>query len=179
MGRRVWYPYESREPYESEGVNEAWLVHHISVGKECSDESPYLIPNEWIAGNLAQSLRLPIPPFALTRNDPSHRGMFASLRSGAKQFHKQTRESTPKDMLPGPCVQNDPALCAGILHFDIYVANGDRNRSNLKVNDPLNPTEFNIFDHERALFFIEPKQGADRLNKMLSSLGVSRGSPSR
>jgi hypothetical protein len=178
MGRRVWFPYESRTPYESEGVNDAWLVHRTSIGKECSEDSPYLIPNEWIAGNIAQFLRLPIPPFALTRNDPSHKGMFASLRFGTKQLHKQTRETQPRDMIPEPCVRNDPELCTGILLFDIYVANGDRNRSNLKVNDPFNPTDFNIFDHERSLFFVEAKQGKKRLDEMLTALGVSRGSVS-
>jgi hypothetical protein len=169
MPKRRWFPYESRSPFETEGVNEAWLVNHFSIGRECSVDSPYLIPNEWIAGNIAHFLRLPIPPFALVRNDPSRAGMFASLRFGRK-------EMPPSDMRPGPCVKNDPDLCTGILLFDILVANGDRHRGTLKVDDPLDPKEFNIFDHDRALLYIEDGKGAKRLFDGTNALGVSRGS---
>src|SRR5262245_20505558 len=51
MARR-WYTYETRDSYLSEGVNDAWWVHHTSVGRETSVDSPYLIANEWVCANI-------------------------------------------------------------------------------------------------------------------------------
>jgi hypothetical protein len=167
MARRRWFTYESRQRFNSEGVNDAFTVVHESIGRECTDDSPYLIPNEWIASHIGTFLRLPIPPFGLVRKE-THKGMFVSMRFGRK-------ESQPKDMMPGPCVRNDPDLCTGILLFDILVANGDRHRGNLKVDDPNNPQQIWVFDHDRGIFGVEAGQGAVRLGRLLTKLGVSDG----
>jgi hypothetical protein len=170
MPKRPWYSFESRVPYDSAGVNDAFQVTHFSIARENSDESPYLIPNEWIAGHIGTALRLPVPPFALVRHE-GQKGMFASLRFGK-------RDSTPPDMLPLPCVTNEPELCTGILLFDILIANGDRHRGNIKVDDKNNPREIMIFDHDRALFGCEAGEGTNRLNRKVESLGLSDGTES-
>jgi hypothetical protein len=166
----TWYPYISRAAFDTNGINDAFVVTHESIAKECTDQSPYLIPNEWIAGSIASFLRLPVPPFAMIRRE-THKGMFASLRFGR-------RASAPKDMNPGPCVRNHPRLCTGILLFDILIANGDRHRTNLIVDNKHDPKEIIIIDSERSLFgagLDSDKLGIARLRRRWDNLGVSDG----
>lgn len=168
QGKRKWFPFAARESHPSEGVNDAWWLTHKSLGRENSDVSPYLIPNEWICANIGMFLRLPIPPFALMREGPGHKGMFASLKFGAGDV-------PPNDADPSICVTKMPDLCSGVLLFDILIANADRHRGNIKVDDPLNPKELDVFDHDRALFGVEPNQGSQRLDRLTDRLGVSAG----
>lgn len=168
MAARRWYTYDSRERYlETGGINEAWWVKHRSLGRENSEESPYLLANEWICSSIGRFLRLPIPPFALMRR--GGKGMFLSGRYGAV-------DSTPDDVKPDICFRAMPKLCTGILLFDILIANPDRHSGNLKVDDPLNPKEVEVFDHDRALFGSSPGRGIERFGRLLDRLGTSGGS---
>ncbi len=169
MAARRWYDFESREPYLSEGINDAWWVKHLSLGKENSNDSPYLLANEWICGNIGQFLRLPIPPFGLVRPGPSRKGMFVSWKYGS-------RSTLPDDAKPDKCFENDPETCTGILLFDVLVANSDRHDSNLKVDDPNNPQEIYVFDHDHALFGAIGEDGISRLNSLEKRVAVSGGS---
>jgi hypothetical protein len=168
---RKWFDYDGRQQFSSQGVNDAWWLKHRSVGRENSFMSPYLLANEWICGNIAQCLRLPIPPFALMRSGPTAKGMFASLKYGSKKV-------TPDDANPDRCFRNLPRLCTGILLFDIFVANSDRHSGNIKVDVPFDPKVIDIFDHDRALFGALENDGVKRLQDLLDRLGVGKGSVS-
>ncbi len=170
MARR-WFDYDKRESARSEGVNDAWWVKHQSLGRENSDVSPYLIANEWICGNIANILHLPIPPFALMRSGPTAKGMFVSWKYGSRRI-------TPDDAIPERCYANMPALVAGIVLFDVLVANSDRHKGNLKVDNPYDPKQVDVFDHDRALFGAQAHTGKQRLTDLLDRLGVTGSSVS-
>jgi hypothetical protein len=164
-----WYPFVNAETNPlSGGVNDSAEVTTRSVGKWDSDTSPYLVANEWICGNIATMLRLPIPPFSLYRDGTTKRAkrMFGSLRIS---------DNTPPDVDPVKCVECLPLISAGIVMFDIFVANRDRHLGNLKVDDPLNPTAVYIIDHERALFGAVKKGAVVRLTEVWETLGVTTG----
>ena len=135
--------------------------------------SPYCIANEFICGKIADYLALPIPPFAITYS-PSIPGgtVFSSLN-----FNFDGRNLRP--VLPETCVQNMPDVCAGIVLFDILVANCDRHDENLAVDDLQNPRGIQMFDHDVALFGCEKGGGIKRLNELQSRLGISGGSVSQ
>lgn len=166
---RMWFDFLSRSRWLREGVNDAWLLTHHSVAKVNSEDSPYLIPNEWICGRVASFLGLPIPPFALFRHGLKGKRHFASLRFGE-------RDSTPDDTDPGVLVAKHPKLCSGIILFDVLVANGDRHVGNLKVDDPNNPRSVWVFDHERALLGSWKGEGVKRMSRLRDRLGMSGGS---
>jgi len=168
MASRRWYTYDSRDSARgTEGINEGWWVEHRSYGRENSDESPYLLSNEWICSNIGRLLGLPIPPFALMRRHG--KGMFVSWMYGSGSV-------TPDDVLPDVCFQQMPEVCTGILLFDVFVANPDRHRGNLKVDDPHRPTRVEVIDHDRSMFGSSPGQGAARLERLWDRLGTSGGS---
>lgn len=94
--------------------------------------------------------------------------MFVSYKFGS-------RIVKPKDIRPSVCFEKQARLCTGILLFDILVANSDRWESNLKVDNPDDPTEIEVFDHERALFGFLAGDGARRLETLKDHLGVGGG----
>ncbi len=165
---KPWYPYVSRTRNKaSDGVNESWIVRCEAIGKS-NDENRYTIANEWISANLAQFLQLPVPPFSLLRKRPSSAAMFAS--------YSFQGDSTPADVRPPECYQSHPRLCAGILVFDILIANCDRHRGNIKVDRAENPRRIHIIDHEHALFHVWPDEGIKRLRSFDGRLGITGGS---
>jgi len=88
--------------------------------------SPYCIPNEYICAELGRYLRLPIIPGAITveRGDlPKY--WYTMLDFGEEQ------PLPPAD--PHECIGCLPELCAGIVLFDIFIANRDRTPTNLKM----------------------------------------------
>jgi len=171
-GKRVWFPILSRADHTrpAGGVNDSWWVRTESCAKANSDVSPYLIPNEWIAGRIAQFLCLPVPPFALVKTSGG-RGMFASLKFTAA-------DAPPPDTNPTVLCRDMAIQATGILIFDVLIANCDRHRGNLSVDDPDKPTRIRIFDHDRALLGFFPGEGIQRLKEMQTRLGISAGSVS-
>lgn len=164
-----WFPYVSRRRFASEGVNDAWTVKTKAIGKDNSN-NPYLIPNEWIAATVGRFLHLPVPPCALMRKHDRRTVMFASI-----SFEGDT---APADVDPGVLWQHEPLLCTGILVLDILVANCDRHARNIKVDNPGKPKRIHVFDHDRALFYVHPQEGAKRLAELNGRLGVTGGSVS-
>jgi hypothetical protein len=163
-----WFPYKGRTRYgASSGVNESWVVRCEAIGKG-NETHNYIIANEWIAANLGQFLRLPVPPFALLRKKAHSTWMFASF-----SFEGDT---SPGDVQARECYREHPELCAGILVFDILIANCDRHRGNVKVDHPQKPTSVHIIDHDRALFYVLPGEGVQRLRAIEDRLGVTGGS---
>ena len=63
--------------------------------------------------------------------------------------------------------------------FDIFIANCDRNPTNIKVDKAGKPTLIRVFDHERSLFYTDKGRGRDRLKECEDRLGVTDGDQSR
>lgn len=166
--KRDGYPIVAIDDHtRPKGINDAWWVTTESYCKRNSDESPYLIPNEWICGRIAQFLCIPIAPFSILK--PFRRSpMFASLGMTSAR-------AEPADARSFECMAAFPHLCAGVLLFDILVANCDRHPGNIKVDNPATPKWMRIIDHERALLGFHAKDGVNRLNEMWDRLGVTAG----
>lgn len=170
------YPYRSRRNFRSEGraggVNDeqTWSVRTEAVGKSQWNESPYLLANEWISANLAQFLRLPVPPFAIAGKKSPKTRMFIS--------YSYDGDTKPDDVDPEVFYQRFPFESTGIVMFDVLVANCDRHGGNLKVDNPSKPKAFYLIDHERALFYIYEKEGLKRLNSRVDRLGIADGQQS-
>jgi hypothetical protein len=168
MKRHTWFTYASREHYvDGRGINKGWWITHQSLGRENTKTSPYLIANEWICGNLAQILRLPIPPFALMRRGKRNAvRMFASLRF-------TSGDEAPDDIDAEACIRADASLCTGITLFDAFVMNPDRHEGNLAVDDQTSPRSIYVFDHDRALFGARKNKGMERLKNNAEKLVFS------
>lgn len=130
------------------GRNDASWITHTSYAKESiytkETPSPYMLPNEWIAGSLAQYLRLPVPSFCMMQQGPRQPLLFTSL-----QFTPD--KTPPPDATPHLCWKSNPELCTGIALFDIFVGNPDRRFDHIAVDDPAAPKEIIPYDHDDAI----------------------------
>ncbi len=168
---RRWFPFVSAADQITDGVNDAAVVSTRHLAHWNSPTSPYLLANEWICGNIANFLRLQIPPFSLFREgrQPRSRKLFGSL---------WIDDIAPPDTIAEKCVRQHPRDCAGIVVFDILVANSDRHKDNLRVDDPLEPSEVFVYDHDRAFFGYVKGEAASRLDRLTNRLGITGGSQS-
>lgn len=129
--------------------------------------SPFAIWNELICGELGRFLRLPIPPFAMTRSTLQDKArLFSSLDFAS------TRARLPR-IIPEFCVQRLEPLCAGVLVFDILIANEDRHDENLVVDQVMQPREMHVFDHDQALLGGCRLKGLERLTELRDRLGIT------
>lgn len=71
------------------------------------------------------------------------------------------------------CIAELPDLCAGLLMFDLWVANCDRHGGNFSVDFLAKPLQMNIFDHSHALFGYAAGLGEVRRNGLIDRLGIS------
>lgn len=147
------------------GVAGSQYVAVSAVAKQNGPAAPYCIPNELVCGELARFLRLPVPPVGLV-STTSGPPLVASL-----DFNLTGNTLPPVDVTA--CARVLPSLSAGLLLFDIWVANGDRHPSNFSVDVLANPPQMNIFDHSHALFGYSANQGEARLAALLDRLGIS------
>lgn len=154
------------------GVNSdhTWFVRSEGIGKGRSNDSHYLIANEWVAGRIGQFLGLPVPPFVVVQKKSRSTAMFVSYRV--------EEETTPDDLIPERLYKAFPFECAGTVVFDIFIANSDRHSGNIKVDNPLFPRKFHIIDHERALLGSFNGHGVHQLNQASGRLGITGSSPS-
>lgn len=133
-------------------------------------QGPYCIPNEYICSTLGKALGLPIPPcgiaYAKVHANPY---WFASL-----DFNLDEDDSFPP-IDPARCVAELPDFSAGLLLFDILVANSDRHTTNLHVDLSARPQKISVFDHSHALFGIVNGRGRQRLADLRDELGTSGG----
>lgn len=166
---RKWWSYLTKSRYPRAATNDAWLLTHRSIAKQASDDSFYLLANEWISSQIATFLRLPVPPAALARGGVGHKGMFASLEFTGS-------DSEPDDVEPEACIRNHSNTCVGILLFDVVIANCDRHAGNIRVDVPSDPRQIAIIDHDRALFGTWETEGISRLTKLRDRLALSGGS---
>jgi hypothetical protein len=143
----------------------------VSDPKGNSLNAPYCIPNELICAEIGRFLGLPIPPTGVVIS--SHPGVspwFASL-----DFNLTGNALPPVD--PKQCVAQLEELSAGVLLFDVLVANSDRHRGNLAVDFFAKPPEMNIFDHSHALCGWQAGQAQKRLHSLRNALGITGNPP--
>lgn len=166
---KLGYAYRKRARIKRRGgVDDSWLLNADFYGKEkISDISPYLIPNEVIAGCIAHYLKLSLPLLALMKS----RGGAAMTMFASLQFARL--DSEPDDFRPKECYRKMPDLCTGIVLFDILIANADRHRWNIQTDSASDPALIRIIDHDRALFGVD---GVPRLQRLKERLGISGGS---
>ena len=147
------------------GVAGSYYVQLSAVAKENVPAAPYCIPNELVCGELGRFLRLPVPPVGIV-----------SQAGGGPRFASLDFNLTGNSLPPvnvARCVQALPSLSAGLLLFDIWVANCDRHAENFSVDFLGLPPRMNIFDHSHALFGYADGQGATRLAMLQDRLGIS------
>jgi len=138
-----------------------------AVGKQNMPGEPYCIPNEMICGALGRFLCLPVPPSGVMSKEDGE-SWFASLN-----FNLTGNDLPP--VTPAECVSKLPSLSAGILLFDIWIANPDRHTKNLALDSFAKPPLMSVFDHGHALFGYAKDKGKERLaaRESKNSLGIS------
>lgn len=164
MARGI-YRIESMGRQLGIGVAASRYVNLSAVAKENVSAAPYCIPNELICGELGRFLRLPVPPFGIVSQT---RG---GVRFASLDFNLAGNALPPVDI--ANCLRILPSLSAGLLLFDIWVANCDRHAANFSVDFLATPPQMNIFDHSHALFGYATGQGQSRLSVLMNRLGVS------
>ena len=124
----------------------------------------YCLPNELICGELARFLRLPAPPVALVAL-PGEEARVASL-----DFNFTDHPLSPVDV--DACLHLLPSLSAGLLLFDIWIANPDRHNGNFHVDFQCSPPRLNFFDHGQALLGHVPGEAVARMERLQGKLAT-------
>lgn len=127
------------------GATGAMHVGVAGVAKPNSAGLPLVVANEWVCHMLARAILLPIPPgFIIDLNGQPH---YVSLN-----FNLAGLALPPADT--ALIVASHPELAAGIVLFDVWVANGDRHAQNIHYDQTSDRVE--IFDHSHASFSNDP-----------------------
>lgn len=148
------------------GVGGAVRMSMHSIVKKNTPDVSYCIPNEWICGELARFLRLPVPPFCTVKFDKPEGWGFVSLDASL------TGETFPPANFER-CANRLPSFATGMLLFDVFVMNPDRHEENFSVDYRVypNPKPL-IFDHGHALFGHIKGEGEKRLEEQREELGL-------
>lgn len=147
-----------------EGVNRPFEARVGGIAKT-NEEAPFTIANEIVAERLGQLLGLPVPAGVVAQDDEKVLHYF-SLNVG------QEGKDLPPIVAPDFCAEEE-WLAAGIVVFDILIANGDRHRNNLSRDEtfPDEPPRVSIFDHGTSLLGADPPTGRERLELLDNHLG--------
>lgn len=135
--------------------------------KVATTANPYGSASELICATLGTFLGLPIPPFAITAG-PDNEPCFSSLDFNCNQ------DRLPR-VVPDKCVEFMARISAGVLAFDILIANEDRHDENLLVDQVSHPTEMWVFDHDQALLAGCLAKGIAKLTRFADYLGITGG----
>lgn len=128
-----------------------------------NDASIYTIANEVIAARIGQTLGLPVPAGVIAESD-AKKLYYLSL-----DVSYEGTQLPP--IVPADFVAEEPWLSAGCVVFDILIANGDRNTSNIARDPNFNPPRVSIFDHGHALLGTGGLLGEQRLKEAADKLG--------
>jgi hypothetical protein len=169
MQRRAFRILSDRGPVRG-GVTEARYVSLPAVCKT-NEKVHYCVPNESIAEKIASFLGLPVAPGAIVELEEDDQKIFGYT---GLQFGLTGEELPPID--PDECVARLPDLSAGLVLFDILIANPDRHTKNLSAVLHEQPYEMRIFDHSHALFGHSKNGALQRLKDLRDRLGVTGGS---
>jgi hypothetical protein len=148
------------------GINRPFEARVGGFAKS-NDESPYTIANEVVSARIGQVLGLPVPAGVLSQ-DGEKKFHYLSLNVG-----QEGRELPP--VIPPDFCAEEPLLAAGVVVFDVLIANGDRHRKNLSRDTTFDnePARVSVYDHGHALFGTDPPTGPDRLELANDRLGCT------
>jgi hypothetical protein len=144
------------------GMNAAVEARIGGVAKT-NAESEFTIANEVIAARIGQVLGLPVPAGVIAE-DSAKTLYYLSIDVSREG------KSLPPVMAADFCAA-EPWLAAGIAAFDVLIANGDRNATNLSRDPAFTPPRVSVFDHGHALFGTSPPIGRERLELAADRLG--------
>ncbi len=140
------------------GVTNSIYVGVSGIAKAASASLPYVVVNELVCASLARALLLPVPPgFIIDHDSKPH---YVSL-----DFNLSGAALPPVN--PAALVAAHPSLACGLVLFDVWIANGDRHRSNIAFDTVSNKVM--IFDHSHALY---GSTGLTRLEALDDQLGI-------
>jgi len=108
------------------GMNAAVDAEIRGIAKT-NDASEFTIANELICARIGQTIGLPVPSGVLAE-DAAKRLYYLSL-----DVSFEGKALPP--VIPAEFATQEPWLAAGVVVFDVFIANGDRNRANLS-RDP-------------------------------------------
>lgn len=146
------------------GMNAAVDAEIRGVAKT-NDASQYTIANELICARIGQTLGLPIPS-GVVAADASKRLYYLSL-----DVSFEGKALPP--VIAAEFVEEEPRIAAGVVVFDVLVANGDRNPGNLSRDPAFTNPRVSVFDHGHALLGTSGPTGLDRLEAARNVLGCS------
>jgi hypothetical protein len=150
-------------------VSDAQIVSIHAVAKRNGPKVPYCVANEVLCGEIGRFLGLPVPPSGVVYPPKGNDLFFASL-----DFNLTGNTLPPLNTTK--CAQMLPELSAGVLLFDILIANSDRHGRNLSVDFSSKPPTMNVFDHGHAVFGSIAGEAVGRLDKLRDRLAISAGS---
>jgi hypothetical protein len=130
------------------GASDTYHVELDGYGKLNSVGGPHCVANEWLAHQLAQLARLPVPPGALIDASASPSG--AGVGWVTLSFTRSGIRPGPVD--PAAIVAAAPEVAARLIVFDLLIANFDRHVGNLTFRRTSQRIE--VFDHSHALLGI-------------------------
>lgn len=147
-----------------DGITNARYATVEGVAKVNNPGHPYVVANEYVAGEIGHFLGLPLPPSFVTRaadNTP----LFLSVN-----FNPRGDDLPP--VIPAMVARSHPDIAVGTLVYDMLIANSDRHNRNLVFD--MTSAQIAIFDHSHALFGYLPAQGEQRLDNLLthSHMGI-------
>ncbi|SPE45379.1 hypothetical protein SBA7_80016 [Candidatus Sulfotelmatobacter sp. SbA7] len=151
------------------GVGDGRHVSLSAVAKSNSPNTPYCVANEVICAEIGRFLGLPIPPAGVIYAPNGTQLFYASL-----DFNLAGNDLPPVNVTK--CVKLLPKESAGVLLFDMLIANSDRHGQNFSVDFLSRPPKMNVFDHGHAMFGKDTGKGGARLHKLRDRLAVSGGS---
>jgi hypothetical protein len=146
------------------GMNAAVDAEIRGIAKT-NDESEFTIANELICARIGQTIGLPIPS-GVVAEDASKRLYYLSL-----DVSFEGKALPP--VIPAEFANEEPWLAAGVVVFDIFIANGDRNRGNLSRDPAFTIPRVAVFDHGHALLGTSYPRGLERLEAARNVLGCS------
>ncbi len=143
------------------GAAGSFHVDLMAVAKANSTQVPYCVANEYICARLGRFLGLPIPPAELTSQSDTGEVWFSSLN-----FNFSGSDSLPPADVD-VCVVQIPRESAGLLIFDVLVANPDRHRNNLSLDQNQGMAQvLTVWDHSHALLGIVEGSACNRFQQM-------------
>jgi hypothetical protein len=149
------------------GASEAWTVTVPAIAKP-DVMIPKVIANEYVAAGIARILGIPVAPGGVVQMSQVPK----TLAYAVLQFH--AGHQLP-NAIPSSVVRTMPRESAGLVAFDILIANPDRHTGNISGLFREKPPQMFVFDHSHALLGYDDRFSVQRLNSLRGRLGISGG----
>jgi hypothetical protein len=160
----IYYAAAWKNPV-AQGASDTWYVELRGYAKVTSASVPYCVANEYVCGRIGALLGLPIPPGGVIQPQTDEQGAaWVTLN-----FSPKNEPLPPID--PATVVAAVPDLSAGVIVFDLLIANTDRHTGNLALLP--SKKRLDVFDHSHALMGARQGRVQQRLGELRSATGLS------